>query len=83
LRIGLPVWATRTGIVINVGVADRDRLAGVIVDRNSARKYVWHARIAQPNGDHMPNGKAQTAVWRRWEHLGADVAGLPSGEANP
>ena len=31
----------RTGIVINVGPADRTRLEAVIADRNSPQKHVW------------------------------------------
>src|SRR6516164_1707883 len=35
----------REGISIEVGAADRERLAAVVADRNSPQKHVWRARI--------------------------------------
>ena len=35
----------REGIDIEVSVADRERLAAVVGDRNSRQKHVWRAQI--------------------------------------
>ena len=35
----------RTGIVVEVTAAARDRLEAIVADRNSPQKHVWRARI--------------------------------------
>jgi hypothetical protein len=33
----------RTGIVVEVTAAERDRLEAIVADRNSPQKHVWRA----------------------------------------
>ena len=61
----------RTGIVIEVGAADRARLEAVVADRNSPQKHVWRARIVLLTAHGYGTteimrriGKDKTAVWR-------------------
>jgi len=35
----------RTGTIIDLNVADRDRLEAIAADRNSPQKHVWRSRI--------------------------------------
>ena len=39
------VFGMRTGIVVKVTAADRERLEAIVADRNSPQKHVWRARI--------------------------------------
>jgi len=41
----------RTGIVVEVTAAERDRLEAIVADRNSPQKHVWRARIALATAD--------------------------------
>lgn len=78
------VCAMRTGIVIEVGAADRTRLEAIVGDRNSPQKHVWRARIvlltAAGRGTNeimRQAGVAKTAVWRWQErYMQAGVDGL-------
>ena len=36
----------RTGVIVDVSPADRERLAAIAVDRSSLQKHVWRARIS-------------------------------------
>jgi hypothetical protein len=35
----------RTGIVVDVTAADRERLVAVVANRNSPQKHVWRAHV--------------------------------------
>ena len=35
----------RTGVIIDVSPAERERLAAIATDRNSPQKHAWRARI--------------------------------------
>ena len=86
----------RTGISIRVTSDDRERLLGIIGDRNSPQKHVWRARIvlmtAAGHGTteimHQA-GVAKTAVWRwqeRFMQAGVDggrATGSPWGACGP
>jgi hypothetical protein len=39
------VFGMRTGISIDVSLADRRQLGAILADRNSPQKHVWRARI--------------------------------------
>jgi hypothetical protein len=60
----------RTGIIVRLTAADRDRLQAVVADRNSPQKYVWRAKIVLATADGLGTmavmraaGKSKTAVW--------------------
>jgi transposase len=81
----------RTGISIRVTSDDRERLLGIIGDRNSPQKHVWRARIvlmtAAGHGTteimHQA-GVAKTAVWRWQERfMQAGVDGLLRDKTRP
>ena len=59
-RFCVRVLGMRTGIVVKVTAADRDRLEAIGADRNSPQKYVWRGRIALATAD----GLGTTAVMR-------------------
>ncbi len=70
----------RTGIVVNLTAADRDRLEGIVADRNSPQKHVWRARIVLATADGLGTtaimraaAKSKTAVLR-WQDLSARSA---------
>jgi transposase len=81
----------RTGITINVTGEQRERLLGVISDRNSRQKHVWRARIvlltAAGHGTAeimRQAGVAKTAVWRWQERfMRAGVDGLLHDKTRP
>jgi transposase len=63
----------RTGISIEVSVADRARLRGLVADRNAAQKHAWRAEIVLLTADGLGTneimrrtGKSKTCVWR-WQ----------------
>jgi len=65
----------RTGIVVEVTAAERDRLDAIMADRNSPQKQVWRARIVLATADGLgtiaimdPTAKNKTAVWR-WQRF--------------
>jgi hypothetical protein len=74
----------RTGIVVEMGAADRRRLTAIVADRNSPQKHVWRAEIVLLTADGLGTteimrriGKAKTAVWRWQERfMRAGVDGL-------
>src|ERR1700682_666239 len=41
----------RTGIIVEVTAAERDRLEGIVADRNSPQKHVWRAGIVLATAD--------------------------------
>jgi transposase len=63
----------RTGVSIEVSVADRARLRGLVADRNAAQKHAWRAEIVLLTADGLGTneimrrtGKSKTCVWR-WQ----------------
>src|SRR5215213_6683684 len=85
------IWAMRTGIVVEVGAADRARLDAVVADRNSPQKHVWRARIVLLTADGCGTAeimrrtaKAKTAVLR-WQEsfMREGVDGLLRDKARP
>src|SRR5271154_2444558 len=74
----------REGISIEVSAGDRELLAAVVADRNSAQKHVWRARIILATAEGCGTaeimrraGVSKPCVWRwqeRFMHEG--VAGL-------
>jgi transposase len=81
----------RTGIVVEVGAADRTRLEAVVADRNSPQKHVWRVRIVLLTADGCGTteitrrtGKAKTAVWRWQERFMLEgVGGLLRDKTRP
>jgi hypothetical protein len=80
----------RTGIVVTVATADRDRLEAIVAARNSLKKHVWRARIVLATADGFgtmaimqDTAMSKTAVWR-WQ--GAVLRGRrrwPSARQDP
>jgi transposase len=74
----------RVGISIEVGPADRERLAAVVADRNSRQKHVWRARIILATAEGCGTaeimrraGISKPCVWRWQERFMREgVAGL-------
>jgi transposase len=72
----------RKGVVVNVTVAGRMRLAAIVASRNSPKKQVWRARIVLLTADGLGTaeimrrtGKSKSVVWRwreRFMHAGVD-----------
>ena len=63
----------RTGIIVDVSPVDRERLAAIVVDRNSPQTHAQRARIVLLTGEGCGTaeimreaGVAKTAVWR-WQ----------------
>ena len=81
----------RTGIIVDLSLADRSRLGGVIADRNSPQKHVWRARIVLLTADGVGTAeimrrtaKSKTAVWRWQERFMVDgVDGLLRDKTRP
>src|SRR6188768_2656538 len=71
----------RTGIVVEVTTAERDRLEAVIADRNSPQKHVWRAGIVLATAEGLGTvaimrrtSKSKTVVWR-WQERFAQEGG--------
>ena len=81
----------RTGIIVEVTAADRDRLEAIVADRNSPQKHVWRARIVLATADGLgttaimhATAKSKTAVWRWQERFcEAGVDGLLRDKTRP
>jgi len=81
----------RTGIIVDVSAADRDRLEAIVADRNSPQKHVWRAQIVLlsaacigTNAIMRETGKSKTAVWRWQERFMEDgVDGLLRDKTRP
>ncbi len=81
----------RTGIVVEVTAADRDRLDAIVADRNSPQKHVWRARIVLATADGLgtmairdATSKSKTAVWRWQERFAQEgVEGLLRDKTRP
>jgi transposase len=81
----------RTGVIVDVSPADRERLAAIAVDRNSPQKHAWRARIVLLTGEGWGTaeimrqaGVAKTAVWRWQERFMQEgVDGLLRDKTRP
>ena len=63
----------RSGIVIDLASADRERLERISKDRNTPQKHVWRAEIVLLSADRVGTseimrrtGTSKTCVWR-WQ----------------
>ena len=63
----------RSGIVIDLTSADRERLERISMDRNTPQKHVWRAEIVLLSADRVGTseimrrtGTSKTCVWR-WQ----------------
>mgnify|MGYP006210162145 CR=1 FL=1 len=58
----------RENISCDVGVADRERLLALVVDRNTPAKVVWRAKIilatAKPSWVHVEDPKNPPQSWK-------------------
>jgi hypothetical protein len=74
----------REGISVKVSAAERERLAGVVADRNSPQKHVWRARIILATAEGCGTaeimrraGVSKPCVWRWQERFMREgMAGL-------
>jgi hypothetical protein len=81
----------RTGVIVDVSPADRERLAAIAVDRNSPQKHAWRARIVLLSSEGCGTaeilreaGVAKTAVWRWQERFMQEgVDGLLRDKTRP
>ena len=81
----------RTGISFSLADGDRDRLNGLVADRNTPQKHVWRARIVLLSADGVgtnaimaATGKSKTCVWRWQERfMNAGVDGLVRDKTRP
>jgi len=81
----------RTGIKVEVSVADRIDLDAIVAHRNSPQKHVWRALIVLLTADGCGtaeimrrSGTSKTAVWRWQERFMTDgVAGLLRDKTRP
>ena len=81
----------RTGVIVDVSPADRERLAAIVVDRNSPQKHAWRARIVLLSSEGCGTaeimreaGVAKTAVWRWQERFMQEgVDGLLRDKTRP
>jgi transposase len=81
----------RTGIKVEVNVADRVSLESIGADPDSPQKHVWRARIVLLTADGCGtaeimrrSGTGRTAVWRWQERFMTDgVAGLLRDKTRP
>src|SRR6188472_1708771 len=81
----------RTGIVVEVTTAERDRLEAVIADRNSPQKHVWRAGIVLATAEGLGTvaimrrtSKSKTVVWRWQERFAQEgVDGLLRDKTRP
>jgi hypothetical protein len=85
------VYGMRTGLSIDVSVADRRRLGTIVAARNSPQKHVWRARIVLLAADGVGSaeimrtaGVSKTAVWRWQERFMLEgVNGLLRDKTRP
>src|SRR5258705_11439664 len=81
----------RTGIVVEVTAAERDRLEAIVADRNSPQKHVWRAGSVLATADGLGTvaimrhtATSKTVVWR-WQERIAQEGGerLRIGKTRP
>jgi transposase len=81
----------RTGIVVEVTTAERDRLEAIVADRNSPQKHVWRAGIVLATANGLGTvaimrhtAKSKTVVWRWQERFAQEgVDGLLRDKTRP
>ncbi len=81
----------RSGIVIALGSADRDRLERICKDRNAPQKHVWRTEIVLLSADGIGTseimrrtGTSKTCVWRWQERfMNEGVEGLLRDKTRP
>ncbi len=81
----------RSGIVVNVTSADRERLDRISKDRNTPQKHVWRAEIVLLSADGVGTseimrrtGTSKTCVWRWQERFMQEgVEGLLRDKTRP
>ena len=81
----------RTGIVVEVTAAERDRLEAIMADRNSPQKHVWRAGIVLATADGLGTvaimrrtAKSKTVVWRWQDRFAQEgVDGLLRDKTRP
>ncbi len=81
----------RTGIVVNVTVADRTRLEAIVASGNTRQKHMWRAKIVLLTADGLgtaaimrQTGKSKSVVWRWQERfMHAGVEGLLRDKSRP
>jgi transposase len=78
-------------IIVEVSATDRQQLAAIVADRNTAQKHVWRARILLLTADGCGTaeimrraGTSKTAVWR-WQKrfMTEGVEGLLRDKTRP
>ncbi len=90
-RRDMRVGCMRTGVIVNVSPADRERLAAIAADRNGSQKHAWRARIVRLTGEGRGTaeimreaGVSKTAVWRWQERFMQEgVDGLLRDKTRP
>ena len=81
----------RPGVSIKLNDTDRERLDGIVRDRNSSQKHVWRARIVLvsaaglgTNAIMRETGKSKTCVWRWQERFMSEgVDGVVRDKTRP
>jgi hypothetical protein len=81
----------RTGIIVKVTAAERDRLKAIVADRSSPQKHVWRAGIVLATAEGLGTvaimqrtAKSKTAVWRWQERFAQEgVDGLLRYKTGP
>ena len=81
----------RTGIIVKVTAAERDRLKAIVADRSSPQKHVWRAGIVLATAEGLGTvaimqrtAKSKTAVWRWQERFAQEgVDGLLRDKTRP
>ena len=81
----------RDNLSLYLRADDRKRLEAIIIDRNSASKWVWRARIVLSRADGLgtnaimrASGKSKPCVWRWQErYIEAGVDGLLRDKTRP
>src|ERR1700759_4706118 len=90
-RLGVACGGMRTGVIVDVSPADRERLTAIAVGRNSPQKHAWRARIVLLTSEGCGTaeimreaGVAKTAVWRWQERFMQEgVDGLLRDKTRP
>src|SRR6202030_4814762 len=85
------IWGMRTGIKVEVSLADRLQLGAIVADRNAPQKHVWRAHIVLLTADGCGTaeimrctGTNKTAVWRWQERFMTEgVDGLLRDKTRP
>lgn len=80
----------RSGIVIDLRSADRERLERIWKDRNTPQKHVWRAEIVLLSANGVGTseivrwtGTSKTCVWRGQERFMQEGGGRPAARQDP